>query len=131
MLLKLQEAQQRFGYVPATFMAETAAELQVPLSEVYGVASFYSFLSVQPLGRNVIRVCGSVPCCMKDSQLIIDCIQREIGIAPGQTTADGRFTLELTNCIGACDVAPAMLVNENLHGALTPGTIASVLANYR
>ena len=127
-LLKLlEEAQNKLGYLPAEFMAELAESLDMSLSDVYGVATFYSFLSTKPQGRNVIRVCGSLPCFLKDSQAIIASLEKEIGIKPGETTPDGKFSLGLTNCIGACDKAPAMMINSNVHGDLTPGKIAQIL----
>ncbi|MFC1953200.1 NAD(P)H-dependent oxidoreductase subunit E, partial [Chloroflexota bacterium] len=100
-------------------------------NDVYGVASFYSFLSPKPLGRNIIRICRSLPCYMKDYQTVAESITGEIGINPGETTADGRFTFELTNCIGACDKAPAMLINDEVHGNLTPDKISRILKTYK
>jgi NADH-quinone oxidoreductase subunit E len=105
--------------------------LGLSIGEVYGVASFYSFLSVKPQGRNVIRVCQSLPCYLKDSQLIIDSVRKAIGIKPGETSADGRFSFELTNCIGACDRAPAMMINDDVHVDLTPPKIAKILEGYK
>ena len=131
LLVSLQEAQTRFGYIPQEFMVELADSLDIPVNDVYGVASFYSFLATKPLGRNVIRICRSLPCYLKDSQIIIDTVAREIGIKPGETTLDDRFSFELTNCIGLCDRAPAMLINNNAHIDLTPAKIAQILPNYR
>jgi NADH:ubiquinone oxidoreductase subunit E len=130
LLSMLKEAQRQFGCVPEKFITETARSLSMTVSEVYGVVSFYAFLSHEPQGRHVIRVCGSVPCYLKGSEMIITGIQKEIGIAPGETTPDGRFSFELTNCIGACDTAPAILINGDLHGGLTPEKLAGVLKNY-
>jgi NADH:ubiquinone oxidoreductase subunit E len=79
------------------------------------------------MGRYVIRVCKSIPCYLKSSQLVVETIQAELGIAPGETTTDGKFSLQLTNCIGACDQAPAMLLNHDLHGNLTPAKIVQTL----
>ena len=130
LLVLLQEAQNKFGYVPEEYMAEVAGSLDIPVSEVYGVATFYSFLSTRPLGRNVIRLCKSLPCYLKNSQMIIETVENEIDIKPGETTADGKFSLELTNCIGACDKAPAMLINADVHGNLTAGEISKILKSY-
>jgi NADH-quinone oxidoreductase E subunit len=130
LLVLLQEAQQRYGHVPAEFMAEMADTLEIPLSEVYGVATFYSFISARPLGRNIIRVCKSLPCYLKNSEMILESLTKELDIKPGKVTSDGRFSLELTNCIGGCDMAPAMLVNDDLHGDLTPEKISRVLTTY-
>ena len=130
LLTRLQKAQVECGYLPEPVIAELAESLGIPESEVYGVATFYSFLSTKPLGRNVIRVCQSLPCYLKNSQMIIERVAKELSIKPGETTADNRFSLELTNCIGACDKAPAMLINSDVHGDLTPGKISQILKSY-
>jgi len=106
---------------------ELAESLDIPVSEVYGVASFYSFLSTKPLGKNVIRICNSVPCYLKNSQSILATVEEELGIKPGETTEDGKFSLQLTNCIGACDQAPAMMINHKLYVDLTPMKIRDIL----
>ena len=129
--MMLKEAQGRSSYLSQDFMAETAKSLNISLSDLYGVATFYSFLSPKPLGRNVIRVCKSVPCYLKGSPSVIEGIKDKIGIQPGEVTDDGRFSLELVNCIGACDRAPAMLVNQEVHGNLTSKKISKILRPYR
>jgi NADH-quinone oxidoreductase subunit E len=131
LLVLLERAQSRSGYLSQETIAELAAALGLSIGEVYGVASFYSFLSVKPQGRNVIRVCKSLPCYLKDSQTIIDSVRKAIGIRPGETSADGRFSFELTNCIGACDRAPAMMINDDVHVDLTPKKIAKILEGYK
>jgi NADH-quinone oxidoreductase subunit E len=131
LLVLLERAQSRSGYLSQETIAELAAALGLSIGEVYGVASFYSFLSVKPQGRNVIRVCKSLPCYLKDSQLIIDSVRKAIGIKPGETSADGRFSFELINCIGACDRAPAMMINDDVHVDLTPKKIAQILKAYK
>lgn len=128
LLAILKDAQRRYGYVSKEFMADTARSLHIPLSEVYGVTTFYSFLSTRPLGRHVIRICKSIPCYLKHAEMIIDSVSRVLGIGPGETTSDGKFSFELTNCIGACDMAPAMLLNRQVHGHLTPEKIAEILS---
>jgi NADH-quinone oxidoreductase subunit E len=130
-LVRLKKTQSQFGYIPEKSITEIAKSLDVPVSEVYGVATFYSFLSVRPLGRNVIRICQSLPCHLKHLDLIVDALETTLGIKFGETTADGRFSLEFTNCIGACDLAPAMLINGELHGNLTPDKIPQILKSYR
>ena len=127
----LKEAQSKFGYVPGEIMAELAESLDIPINEVYGVASFYSFLSIKPLGRNVIRICKSLPCYLKHCQVIIETVEKELGIRPGETTPDGRFSFQLTNCIGLCDQAPAMMINNDAHVDLTPEKIAQILRKYK
>ena len=130
-LVRIAEAQRNSGYVSKRFMAEIAQVLGLPLSEVYGVTTFYSFLSTRPLGKNVIRICKSIPCYLKNAEMIIGSVQKVLGISPAETTPDGRFSFELTNCIGACDRAPAMLVNDEVHGHLTPDKIAEILRSYK
>ena len=130
LLVLLEDAQRSAGHISPALMAELAASLGLSVSQVYGVATFYSFLSTKPLGRNVIRVCKSLPCYLKSYPTIVSSLRQEIGIGPGETTQDGRFSLELTNCIGACDKAPAMMINDDVHGNLTPETIPNILADY-
>jgi len=131
LLVLLKEAQSKFGYVPEEIIVELAESLGIPINDVYGVASFYSFLSTKPLGRNVIRICKSLPCYLKYCQTIIESVAREIGIKPGETTPDGRFSFQLTNCIGACDKAPAMMINNDVHVDLTPEKISQILKTYK
>ena len=130
LLILLKEAQNKSGHLSQKLMAELAKALDVSISDVYGVASFYSFLSTRPLGRHVIRICKSISCHLKNAEMIKEAVKREIGIAPGETTADNRFSFEATNCIGACDQAPAMLVDDDVHGHLNPEKIAEILRNY-
>ena len=130
-LLNMIEAEQaKSGWVSEEAMADMARALGLPVGQVYGVTTFYSFLSTKPLGRHVIRICKSVPCFLKSGEMIAASIEKELGVSPGETTADGRFTFELTNCIGACDQAPAMLVDDTLYGGLTPGKIKEILQSY-
>jgi len=130
LLRMIKEEQAKSGYISEDAIVALAESLGLTVSDVYGVTTFYSFLSTKPLGRNVIRICKSVPCCLKDAEMMIDWIGQELGIAPGQTTPDGRFTFELTNCIGACDQAPAMLINDEVYGQLTREKISEILRSF-
>ena len=127
LLALLQDEQEKAGCISGQFIEQTAHSIGLSISEVYGVVTFYHYLSTRPLGRNVIHVCKCIPCYLKNSQLVLETIQEKLGIAPGETTQDGRFSLQLTNCIGACDQAPAMLLNHDLYGFLTPDKIAQIL----
>ena len=127
----LKEKQDSFGCLSGELLVEIAESLGLPVSEVYGVATFYSFLATKPRGRNVIRICKSLPCYLKSSDIVIESIKKELGIKPGATTPDGRFSLELTNCIGACDKAPAMMINHDVYGDLTAGKIPQILDGYQ
>ena len=131
LILLLKEAQNKYGCVPKEAMAKLADSLDISINEVYGVASFYSLLSTKPLGKNIIRICKSLPCYLKHCQIIIESVEKEIGIIPGQTTTDGRFSFQLINCIGACDKAPAMMVNADVHTDLTPKKISQILKTYK
>ncbi len=130
LLILLKRLQSEHSFLSRERLVKISQELKLPHNEVYGVSTFYSFLSIKPQGGNVIRICKSVPCHLHESQMAIDCIKEELGISPGEVTKDGRFSFELTNCIGACDMAPAMMVNDDVHGNLTPEKISKILKNY-
>ncbi len=127
LLAMLRDEQEKARHISEPFIEQTAQSMGLSISDVYGVATFYHFLSTRPLGRYVIRVCKSIPCYLNSSQLIIETVQAELNIVPGETTPDGKFSLQLTNCIGACDQAPAILLNHDLHGNLTTAKIAQIL----
>ncbi|MBN1567269.1 MAG: NAD(P)H-dependent oxidoreductase subunit E [Acidobacteria bacterium] len=130
LLSMIKKAQDKSRHVSPKFMTETADSCNLSISEVFGVSTFYSYISTKPLGKNVIRVCRSVPCYLQGSQMILKSIEDELGIKPGETTRDRKFSLELANCIGACDQAPAMLINRDVHGCLTPQKISRILQKY-
>jgi NADH:ubiquinone oxidoreductase subunit E/NAD-dependent dihydropyrimidine dehydrogenase PreA subunit/ferredoxin len=123
----LEGRQAESGYVSEAAMDEIAEALGLSTGEVYGVATFYSSLSRKPMGKHVIRICRSLPCYIKNGAMIIASVKKALGITVGETTPDRRFSLELTNCIGACDQAPAMLINDKVYGNLTPGKISRII----
>ncbi len=131
LLMLLKYTQKKYSHLSRESIIDVAQSIDIPVNDVYGVSTFYSFLSTKRQGRNVIRICKSIPCYLKDTQVIIESVADEIGIIPGEATADGRFSFELTNCIGACDQAPAMLVNDDVHGYLTPNKISQILNSYK
>ena len=126
----IKEEQAKNGSVSDGAMAHIAQTLHLPIGDVYGVTTFYSFLSTRPLGRHVIHICKSVPCFLQNGAMMAEAIEKELGISPGETTSDGRFSFELTNCIGACDQAPAMLVDDEVYGDLTPEKIGEILKSF-
>ena len=130
LLVRLKRIQDEHRHLPRERIVELSQALEMPVGAAFGVATFYSFLSPRPQGRNIIRVCGSLPCHLKDTELIIRSVAAETGIGPGETTHDGRFSFELTSCIGACDEAPAMLIDDDVHGDLTPTKISQILRSY-
>ena len=127
----LQGAQEIFGCVPMDVQKIIAKALNVTLSEVYGVATFYAQFSLQPKGEYLISVCLGTACYVKGSQKVLDKLCEELGIAVGDTTEDGRFTLQATRCLGACGLAPVMTINDEVYGRLTPDQIPGILAKYR
>lgn len=118
-------------YLSEADMRAAADYLRLPYSFVYGVASFYTMYSLKPRGRNLIRVCQSPPCHLLGSSTISRELIRLLGIGFGETTPDKLFTLEMTSCLGVCGVAPAMMVNDRVHGNLTAERIAQVIADLR
>lgn len=131
LLAILKDEQYRNGYIAPDFITDIAECLNISSAEIYAVVTFYSFLSIDPPGDNIIRICGSVPCFLKNCESVIKTLEEELGIPTGKTTEDGKFSLQLVNCIGACDKAPAMLVNDKVYGNLTPDKIVQILNEYK
>ncbi len=127
----LQQAQNIFGCVSEDVQKIIAEGLGVTLSEVYGVATFYSQFSLQPKGQYVCGVCLGTACYVKGSQAVLNKLCEELGVQPGNTTADGLFTVQATRCLGACGLAPVMMINDEVYGRLTPDQIPGILAKYR
>jgi NADH-quinone oxidoreductase F subunit len=127
----LQEAQKILGHIPREMQDVIAMDLNVPPSQVFGTMSFYSMFAWQPKGRYTVLVCQSPPCHVQGGENILQALQEELGVDLGGTTPDKLFTLETTACLGACEVAPAMQINEVVHGNLTREKIREVLAAYR
>ena len=112
----LQNIQKEFNYIPPEAVTATAKALDVPLSKVYSVATFYNSFSLKPRGRKVIRVCQGTACHIKGADLIQEQIEKGLRLKPGETSEDMEYTLEVVNCVGVCAMAPAVLVNEKMHG---------------
>jgi len=127
----LKEVQDQRVDLSKDVMMEIARNTGVSFSEVYEIATFYSFISTDPLGKNIIRICKSIPCFLKSSNVIVATIEKELGIKPGEITSDKKFSFHLTNCIGACDMAPAMMINKKRYGNLTPDKVAKILGEYK
>jgi len=130
LLPRLKAEVEQKDYLSRETLVGVAGQEGLPLNTVYGVASFYTYLPISAVGKNIIKVCNCLPCEIKQSSTLVERIKREIGIGPGQTTPDGKFTLELVGCIGACDQAPAMMINDKLYGDLTADSIAGILKSY-
>lgn len=126
----MQEAQEIFGYLPQDVQIVIAEGLGLTLSEVYGVATFYSQFSLQPKGEHVISVCMGTACYVKGAQAVLDKLASSLGVEPGETTKDGKFTLVATRCLGACGLAPVLTVDEDVHGRVTPDDVPMILSRY-
>lgn len=126
----LQQAQDIYGYLPIEVQQIIADKLGKSLEEVYGVVTFYSQFSLNPKGQYKISVCLGTACYVKGSQAILDRLSVKLGIQPGGITADGRFSLDATRCIGACGLAPVLTVNEEVYGRLSPDDVDKILEKY-
>lgn len=126
----LQKAQELYGFLPKEALRRVAEGLNLPLSQVYGVATFYAQFHLQPRGRNIIRVCQGTACHVRGAASILSKVQEHLQIKAGETTEDLRFTLEPVACIGACGLAPVMMVNDDTHGRLQPDKIPELLDRY-
>lgn len=118
------------GWVPDGAIAEIGALIGIPASDVEGVATFYSQIFRQPVGRHIIRVCDSMVCYIGGHEAVVSSIQQQLGIGLGETTRDGRFTLLPVCCLGNCDKAPALMIDEHTFGDVQPTGVASLLENY-
>lgn len=126
----LQDIVKKYNYLTDESMVEVATELDISAAEVYGTASFYTFLDTEERGKNVIRVCKTITCSMKGKNDIISTIEDILKIRVGETTPDKMFTLLETNCIGWCHKAPAILINDMPYTDLTPETVIDVIKGY-
>ena len=126
----LQIAQGIFGYLPEAVLKHVALRLGKSYSEVAGVVSFYAFFSTQPRGRHVIRVCLGTACYVRGGKQVLEAMRKELGLEVGQTTADGMFSLEVARCFGACGLAPAMCIDEEVYKRVRPAKIRDILATY-
>ena len=127
----LQAAQNIYGYLPIEVQKMVAEGLNVPLSDVYGVATFYAQFSLQPKGEYRISVCLGTACYVKGSGKIFDLFSEKLGIGNGQCTPDGKFSLDACRCIGACGLAPVLTVNDEVYGKLTDDDVDKILKKYQ
>ena len=126
----LQQAQDIYGYLPKDVMYHIAETVGVTPAEVVGVATFYSQFRLAPIGKYLIMSCQGTACHVRGGKNILEAVSKHLGIKAGETTPDLNFTLETVACLGACGLAPVMMVNENTHGRLTPEDIPAILDSY-
>ena len=130
-LAVFQDIQKECGYLPKEHIVEAAEYLDIPLSQAYAMATFYHSLRLQPRGKYLIRVCDGTACHIRDSKSVLDSLKRLLGVAPGGTDADGLFTVEIVNCLGACALAPVMLIGDEYFGSLTDEKISGIISGIR
>lgn len=127
----MQKAQELYGYLSFETQSIIADSLGIPVSDVYGVATFYAQFSLQPKGEFVISVCTGTACYVRGAQAILDEVEKILGIHAGETTADGKFTIQDTRCLGCCGLAPVMVIGGDVYGRLVPSDIKGILEKYR
>jgi NADH:ubiquinone oxidoreductase subunit E len=123
----LQDVQDMYGYIPEDAMKNVAKELGVPLMEAYRVANFYKTFSLKPRGKNVVTICTGTACHVRGSNLLIDQVEGQLGIKPGDTTEDGQVTVECVNCVGACALGPIVIENGTYSHHVTPGNLRKMI----
>lgn len=129
-MLELQQISGK-NYLPAQWVEQVSEALNIPLSRVYGVITFYAMFHTEPRGKYLVEVCKSGPCHVTGAENVLRLLEQELGVAPGETTADGLFTLVPSSCFGACDIAPAIKIGEDVYGNLTPEKLKDIIHTYR
>ena len=133
----LSEINRVLGYIPAAALAEIRRHIQIPQegvfladSHLYSAASFYQMFSLKPIGRHVVRFCESAPCHVVGGRQVIQALQDELGLQPGETSEDRKWSLLMTSCLGVCSVGPVFLVDDDIYGNVTPERVPEILARY-
>lgn len=126
----LHKVQEHFGHLGREQMDAVAQLLQVPAAVVTGVASFYHYFRLQPRGKHMLRVCMGTACYVKGAERVADKLKEELGIDFGETTTDNQFSLEGSRCLGSCGLAPVVMVDDNVHGPMTPDKVPALLERY-
>ncbi len=126
----LHKCQEHFGYLPAEIQEAVADELQMPVAKVYGVVSFYSFFTMLPKGKHPISICMGTACYVRGAEKVLNEFKKELSIEVGQTTDDGKFSLSSLRCVGACGLAPVVMVGEKTYGRVAPDEVKEILNEY-
>ncbi|MBI9105996.1 MAG: NADH-quinone oxidoreductase subunit NuoE [Spirochaetales bacterium] len=126
----LQEIQEEFNFLSEDSIKKVAAGLSLPLHHVYSVATFYNVFSLKPKGRNIVKVCMGSACHVRGAGRILEEIERSLGIKNGETSADGSFSLETVNCLGACALGPIMVINKKYNGHITPAKVEKIFQEF-
>lgn len=126
----LHKAQSLFGYLPREIQEFVAEKMELPLAKVYGVVKFYSFFTMQPKGKYPISVCMGTACYVRGAEEVTEEFSKQLGINVGEVTENGKFSLDTLRCVGACGLAPVVLVGEKVYGRVTPSTVADIIGEY-
>jgi NADH-quinone oxidoreductase subunit E len=131
LIMVLQDVQKTYNYLPQKALRTVADYLQLPIAQIYGVATFYKAFSLKPKGRHHVCVCTGTACHVRQARTIVEKMQRDLGIKAGETTADGEFSLETVNCLGACALGPLVTIDSAYHGSMTVSRVDKVLQPFR
>ena len=126
----LLEIQHELNWIPPEAITRINKRLKIPVSEIYRVASFYTALSLKPRGRHLVRVCAGTACYVRGGPRVLDSVERTLNIRAGETTKDGKFTLETVNCLGCCALGPVVEIDGQYHGKLSSATVEKLLSKY-
>jgi len=126
----LQDVQKHYGYLPRPVLELVSERLDLPYTQLFALATFYRAFSLVPRGRHLINVCTGTTCHVRGAAMLLEALERECRCKAGETTADGRFTIETVNCVGACALAPVIVIDEEAHGRLTQAKLKKVLDQY-
>lgn len=126
----LQDVNRKVGFLPADALNEISRLMRVPKSQIFSVATFYRMLSTEKLGRHVIQFCESAPCHVVGGRQVWEALQDALDLEPGQTSADGKWTLATVSCLGVCGVGPVIIIDEDMYGNVTPAQVSEILAKY-
>lgn len=127
----LQAAQESYGYIPEKAIHYISETVNIPAAEIYGVITFYSQFRLKPLGKYVIKICEGTACHVNGAKKILSALQNELGISIDETTSDGLITLQSVACLGCCSLSPAIMINEETHGSLTPDKVRKILKDLK
>ena len=131
LIMILQAIQKRYNYLPEPALLYVSQRMGVPLSEIYGVGTFYKTFSIQPRGRNIISVCLGTACHVREAYRLNDRLQEILNVQDGETTGDGRFTLEVVRCVGCCSHGPVVKINEDIYSGIGPDEVQKILKQYK
>lgn len=126
----LHRVQSEFGFLPVEVQELISEQIRMPVAQIYGIVSFYSFFSMQPKGKYPISICLGTACYVRDSEKVLEEFKRQLGIGLGELSADGKFSLDTLRCVGACGLAPVVLIGDKVYGRISPNQVKDIIAEY-